>query len=269
LRRTAATLCLLIASSWVLGCATTPLSSVGPNSNLELCLLSPWAPACSAPHRDDPACSRLEPLDLERHLWTGCGRTFRCPVASSNSVGSYLTHTTFDLFLLPFAIAAAAAPAIWPPPCEAIVLPRRSFENHGPADSGLMTSPASTQPTTPANSQWNDEEALWQRLMRCERTGRLEEADRAWRDFLARPGAQPVDRLGYARWLVSKRRRREALHHARALNDLPAPPRGTASLLGQLLVDVNPADARARLERAVREDPEDIDAAEALATLSR
>lgn len=250
--RTSMALCLLLAGPWATGCATArPAES-------------------STARRADQACST------------------RCVPRGSSSSLSFPsfreTNTPLDLVLIPVAIAglaAGAAAASGPPPCEPVDLLTRSLRTLGPQESGLVTTAAGASSTaTLTGTRWHDarmrfyaapsdEAALAEWLMVCERSGHWDEADQAWRVFLDQPGAQPTHRLGYARWLFHQGQRDQALAQARALSALAPPPRGTASLLGQLLVASHPDEARAELERALAEDPEDTDAAEALARLPR
>jgi tetratricopeptide (TPR) repeat protein len=113
-----------------------------------------------------------------------------------------------------------------------------------------------------------EESALAEFLAVSEETGDRASARAAFERFLAAAPPSPEQRLAYATWLWHHDFEAEALVEARAVRALTPLPRGASSLLGQLLGDAGQGeDARAELERALLEDPEDEDARAALQRL--
>ena len=114
----------------------------------------------------------------------------------------------------------------------------------------------------------DDEAALAEFLVVSEETDDQAGARTAFERFLRAVPPSPAQRVAWASWLWRHHFGAEALVEARALRGLSPLPRGTSSLLGQLLEDAGqPEEARAELQRALLEDPDDGDAQAALERL--
>ncbi len=139
------TISLLLASLVAPGCVTTRLAD-------------------NRSARAAQGCFELTPVDLDRHLWRGCGQMFRCARPRSGGAGhafgsiggvgrgpELLIVVVGWLVLSGLAtkpessVASAAEAAETPPPCEPVT---PSLAELGPKASGMVTD------ANPTNTRW-------------------------------------------------------------------------------------------------------------------
>jgi hypothetical protein len=114
-----------------------------------------------------------------------------------------------------------------------------------------------------------DEATFSEYLLSCEQLDDRASAHTAWERFLMSAAPNPSHRLAYASWLWSHGLGPEALVQARIVRQTTPSPRGAASLVGRILAQQGQSEeARAELERALQEEPDDLDATAALAALA-
>lgn len=252
------------------------------------CVHAPPAPEPSAATR----CSQpLHPIDAARGLNEGCGQRYLCSDGVPDEERTPFpqlpsfpeTKTPLDLVLFPIAVAAAVSTvAGWASTSVRMAkcAPLADVVRHSkdPAKLGFAVDVAAAPDATRDAREsrraeaWarfdaapGDEGALAGWLNACEVANDRDAAKTAWRRFLGTPGAGPSHRLAYAEWLWAHRFGDEALLELQQLEAQTPRPRGLASLEGRLLLDLDrPDEARAALEQALTEEPDDADAREAL-----